>query len=113
MKKLALTIGALALPLVSFAAAGDLSNVSALVTSIGLIVNKIIPIMFAIALLGFFYGLVRYIFGGEESKVDSKKTMIWGVVALFVMASVWGLVAWIGAAVGVDQGTAPVIQIPR
>ena len=49
MKKLALTIGALALPLVSFAAAGDLSNVSALVTSIGLIVNKIIPIMFAIA----------------------------------------------------------------
>lgn len=113
IKKIALTVGALALPLVSFAAAGDLSNVSTLVTSIGTIVNKIIPIMFAIALLGFFYGLVKFIFGSDEDKAKAKMTMVWGVVALFVMASVWGLVAFIGSAVGVDQGTAPVIQIPR
>jgi len=30
--------------------------------------------------------------------------MIWGLVALFVMVSVWGLVRFIGDAVGVDQG---------
>ncbi|MEK7669139.1 MAG: hypothetical protein AAB350_00910 [Patescibacteria group bacterium] len=78
---------------------------SELVTSVGLIVNKIIPIMFAIALLGFFYGLVMYIFGKEDNKDQAKKTMIWGVVALFVMAAVWGLVAFIGDAVGVDTTT--------
>ena len=112
MKKLALTIGALALPLTSFAALG---NIDSLVTDVGNIINKIIPIMFALALLGFFYGLVRYIFGKEDDKDAAKKTMIWGVVALFVMASVWGLVTFIGTAVGVNQDTAPVVSplIPR
>ncbi len=100
MKKLALIVGALALPLVSFAQLGNVSN---LVTSIGQIVNQVIPILFALALLGFFYGLVMYIFGKEDNKEQAKKTMIWGVVALFVMASVWGLVAWLGTALGVQQ----------
>ncbi len=107
-----ITIGALALPLVSFAALG---NVEGLVVDIGTIVNKVIPILFAIALLGFFYGLVKYIFGGEESKIDAKKTMIYGVVALFVMASVWGLVRFIGTAVGVTEQGAPSVSplIPK
>lgn len=112
MKKIALTVGALVLPLTSFAALG---NVEGLVGDIGNIVNKVIPILFAVALLGFFYGLVGYIFGSEDNKDQKKKTMIWGIVALFVMASVWGLVRFIGTAVGVDQGSAPSVTplIPR
>lgn len=101
----ALTVGALALPLVSFAQTGNLTNLENLVSSVGRIVNLLIPIMFALALLGFFYGLVRYIFGKEDDKDAAKKTMIWGVVALFVMAAVWGLVQFIGDAVGVDTDT--------
>jgi hypothetical protein len=113
MKKLALIVGALALPLVSFAQ--SLSSLKTLVGSIGDIINLLIPIMFALALLGFFYGLVMYIFGKEDNKDQAKKTMIWGVVALFVMASVWGLVTFIGTAVGVDQGAAPSVSplIPK
>ena len=106
----ALVVGALALPLVSFA---QLGNVDSLVVSIGNIVNRVIPIMFAIALLGFFYGIVMYIFGAEDNKDKAKKTMIWGVIALFVMGSVWGLVRFIGDAVGVGTGTAPPVSIPR
>jgi hypothetical protein len=108
MKKLALTIGALAFPLVSFAQ--GLSNISRLVTSLGNIVNLLIPIVFAVALLVFFWGLVMYIFGKEDDKAQAKKTMIWGVVALFVMASVWGLVAFIGSAVGVGQDAGPSVS---
>jgi cation transporter-like permease len=108
MKKLALTIGALAFPLVSFA---QLGNVSSLVDSIGGIVNQIIPILFALALLGFFYGLVKYIFGKEENKEQAKKTMIMGIVALFVMASVWGLVAYLQSAfLGGNAGGAPDVK---
>jgi len=112
MKKLALVIGALALPITSFAYLGQ---VSSLVNDIGLIIDRIIPIIFAIALLGFFYGLVSYIFGSEQNKDKAKKTMIWGVVALFVMASVWGLVRFIGQTVGINQESAPAVNslIPR
>jgi hypothetical protein len=101
MKKLALTIGALALPVVSFAQ--NLTSLKTLVGSVGDIVNLLIPIVFAIALLVFFWGLVMYIFGKEDNKDQAKKTMIWGVVALFVMASVWGLVRFIQTAVGVTE----------
>lgn len=107
MKKLALIVTALAFPLVSLA---QLGNVQTLVTSIGTIVNLIIPIVFAIALLVFFWGLVKYIWGAEDEKANAKKTMIWGVVALFVMASVWGLVAFIGTAVGVGQTAGPAVN---
>jgi hypothetical protein len=103
MKKLAITIGALALPLIS--SAQQLTALNTLVGSIGDIVKLIIPILFALAMVGFFYGLVMYIFGAEQNKDQAKKTMIWGVVALFVMASVWGLVAWLGTAVGVGTDT--------
>ena len=103
----ALIVGTLALPIVSFAQLGNVSN---LVGSIGGIVNQIIPILFALALLGFFYGLVMFIFGKGEDKEQHKKTMIWGVVALFVMASVWGLVSFIGNAVGVQQTSGPSVN---
>ena len=104
MKKIALIVSFLVVPLTSFAALG---NISGLVGDFGDIVNSIIPILFALALLGFFYGLVRYIFGKEDDREAAKKTMLWGVIALFVMASVWGLVAFVQDAVGVDADSAP------
>lgn len=112
MKKFLLTTGALLLPLTSFAALG---NIDSLITDIGNIVNKIIPILFAVALLVFFWGLIKYLLGGAEDKDKAKNLMIWGVVALFVMASVWGLVRFIGDAVGVNQDTAPRVNplIPK
>jgi LytS/YehU family sensor histidine kinase len=112
MKKLSIIVTALALPLTSFAA---LENIRQLAIDIGGIVNTVIPIVFALALLGFFYGLVKYIFSGEHEKEAAKKTMIWGIVALFVMATVWGLVNWLGDAVGVDPTAAPSVGglIPR
>ncbi len=107
MKKLALIVGALVLPL---AASAQLENVEGLATSIGNIINILIPIVFALALLFFFWGLALYIFGGEHDKDKAKKTMIWGVVALFVMAAVWGLVQFLGDALGIQQDAAPDID---
>ncbi len=108
MKKLALTAGVLALPMVTFAQ--ELGNIEELVRSIGRIVNLLISIVFAIALLVFFWGLVRYLFGGAENKEQAKNIMIWGVVALFVMASVWGLVRFIGNALDIDEEAAPDVE---
>lgn len=100
----AIVLGAMLLPLTSFAA---LDNLKGLVGDIGNIIDTLIPIIFTLAVLGFFYGLVKYIFGAEHDKDAAKKTMLWGVVALFVMATVWGLVNFLGEAVGVDPQNAP------
>ncbi|MBI2673723.1 MAG: hypothetical protein HYX23_00360 [Candidatus Zambryskibacteria bacterium] len=86
--------------------AQSLSNIQTLVQSIGRLVNLALPIVVGIALLAFFWGLVKFIFaqGDETAKADAKKIMLWGLIALFVMISVWGLVRFIGTALGVNQG---------
>ena len=105
MKKLFIVAAVLTFPFISFAQ--ELDRVKTLIESIGEIINTAIPIVFALALLVFFWGLVKYIFGGAEDKDKAKNLMIWGVVALFVMATVWGLVQFIGDAVGIEDGAAP------
>lgn len=55
----------------------------------------IIPFLVALALLYFLWGLAVFMFksGDEKAIEEGKSKMIWGVIALFVMISVWGLVA--------------------
>ncbi|MEK7176898.1 MAG: pilin [Patescibacteria group bacterium] len=116
MKKTTLTLLAF-LPSFAFAQE-EFGNLETFATSIGGLVGTLLPVVVGIALLAFFWGLVKFIFaqGNEESKSDAKKTMVWGVIALFVMVSVWGLVGFIGDAFGIEQGESleqvPSVPIP-
>jgi hypothetical protein len=88
-------------------------TLQSLIASVQGIVNSLIPILFAVGVLVFFWGIVRYIFaaGNEGAKAEGKQVMIWGVIALFVMSAVWGLVTLIRQTLGVgDQST---IQVPK
>jgi hypothetical protein len=93
------------------ASAQSLGNLETLLRSIGRLIDIALPIVVAIALLAFFWGLVKFIFAGEEGKKEGQHLMIWGLVALFVMVSVWGLVRFIGNAVGIGQGDT--ITVPK
>lgn len=95
----------------SLAFAQSLSNLSTLLDSFGNLVEKALPIVVAIALLAFFWGLVKYIF--TDAKEKGTQLMLWGIVALFVMVSVWGLVKFVGNAFGVSQDTTvPLPTVP-
>ena len=91
----------------AIASAQSLGNLSTLLTSVGNLVELALPIVVAIALLVFFWGLVKFIFAGAEAKDEGKTLMIWGIVALFVMVSVWGLVRFIGSALGINPENNP------
>jgi hypothetical protein len=90
-------------PIFSFAQGGlpyssgqPLSHTKDLLTEVShVITGFIIPIVFALGLLFFFYGVVKYIWSAGGEKEAGKKIMIWGIVGLFVMASVWGLVRFV------------------
>ena len=54
----------------------------------------ITPIVISASLLVFFWGMAKFIYS-TGNKIDlelAKKLMIWGVIALFVMTSVWGII---------------------
>ncbi len=97
-------------PLVAFGAATNVAtNITyfdTIVDSIGGIISTLIPIVVALGILFFIWGLVQFIFasGDEAAKDEGKRKMIWGVVALFVIVSVWGLVALLNQLTGVNQG---------
>lgn len=77
------------------------------------ILNLLVPILITVAVLWFFWGLIEYIKGGPEDKDKGKFYMIWAVIALFVMVSVFGLIGLIGTTFSIQQGgSIPLPQIP-
>ncbi len=76
----------------------------AVISEVGSLVNLLIPIAFSAAILFFFWGVARFVLhsGDEGTHEEGKQMMLWGIVALFVIVSIWGLVEFIGSEVGVD-----------
>lgn len=89
-----------------------MQNLRTLIVEFGNLVELAIPIVAGLALLGFFWGLAKYIFsqGNEQSKIEGKKVMVYGLVALFVMFSVWGIIGFFQRDLNIDPG-AGIIQI--
>ena len=68
--------------------------------------KSIIPLLFAIAVLVFIYGVVDFIRAsstGDGDLGEKKQFMVWGIVALAVMTGVWGLVAIITNTFGIGN----------
>ncbi|GMU74397.1 MAG: hypothetical protein AMXMBFR44_5940 [Candidatus Campbellbacteria bacterium] len=107
----ALVVLAAVTPAFAFAQLGNIENI---VEAIGNLVRLATPIVVGLALLAFFWGLVKFIFsaGDEDARKDAKHLMIWSVVALFVMISIVGIIGFIGNALDIDQGgTLPVPEV--
>lgn len=94
MKKYVNTL-IVALLLLPAIASAELAGTKDLITAIGDLINPLIGILVGLALLAFFWGIAKFIFrvGGDEKAVaEGKRIMIWGLIALFVMISVWGII---------------------
>ncbi|HYC83529.1 MAG TPA: hypothetical protein VEB60_03250 [Candidatus Paceibacterota bacterium] len=80
----------MALNLIPSVYAAELSLLTAVRTEI---LQPIVGVLFAAAVLIFFWGVVEFIAGAENPKARDlgKQHMIWGVVGLFIMVSVNGI----------------------
>lgn len=80
------------------------SYLGELILEVSKVVKGLIPIAFALGLLFFFWGMAQYIFkaGDEKAKTEGRNRMVQGVIALFVMTMVWGLVYLLGSIVGTE-----------
>ena len=84
------------------------------VAAIGGIVNTLVIVVVSLAFLYFFWNLGQYVLkSGPEEKTTAKTNMIWAVVAMFVIVSLWGLIAFIRSIFGVEAGTANNVTLPK
>jgi FtsH-binding integral membrane protein len=79
------------IPIMSLAAEGPLVGIARKILDF----LSVIPgFLFGLALTYFFYGLVGYVTARDEKKMKEGRDIIfYGVIGLFVMSSVWGLVS--------------------
>jgi len=91
MKKTTLLVASLTTPLFAFAQTDFKTFISQIVE----VVQLLIGLFVALALLSFFWGLTKFILSaGDEKRIqEGKDIMIWGTVGLFVMVSIWGILA--------------------
>lgn len=73
-------------------------------------INKLLPILLAMTLLVFFWGLVGLIrsSGDEKAVSEGKQFMLWGIVGLFVLVSFAGIISlftgdFFGQSFGIPQ----------
>ncbi len=80
--------GTLLLPIL--ASAQTLLNTLALVSTF---LNSLVYLFITLAIVTFFWGLIKYLFNdGSEGKSEGLKIMLMGVVTIFVMVSIWGII---------------------
>ena len=75
------------------------------------LIQAALPVIAALALLVFLWGLVRFIFrvSGDEKAVDEGKNLMkWGLIALFILVSFWGIIEIVHE----DVGFGPFINLP-
>jgi fumarate reductase subunit D len=94
---------------VSYAASGD--TFKTLIQKILNIFNSIVGLIMAFATLYFLYGILRYLiqYYDQKARVESIKVISYGLIALFVMVAVWGIVAVLNYSLFGVQG----IRIPQ
>src|SRR5674476_877442 len=86
----------------ALASAQALQPIRNLIVAVGSILNITIPVLIAAAIVVFFWGLIQYIRSSGEGHDTGRNTMIAGLVSLFIMVSVWGLVNLAQGALGVS-----------
>lgn len=66
------------------------------------IVGNLVYLVLALGLLSFLYGLYGYIVnsGDENKRKESIQYIVYGLIGLFVMVAVWGLVAILANVLG-------------
>lgn len=79
--------------------------------------SSVIPLVFALAVIMFVWGAVKFFIinaAEEAQRAQGKQFMIWGIVALAVMLSVWGLVNILGATFGIEnRSVLPQVTPPK
>jgi hypothetical protein len=82
-----------------------MSNIQEVIKAASGLVSQLLVVVVGIALAVFFWGLIKFMFklGGDEKAVeDGKMLMRWGLIALFIMFSIYGIIKFFQISFGIN-----------
>ena len=99
MKKL-IAISLTFAPLLVAAAA----TLESILQQISHLVSLLVPLLITLAVVYFIWGVIKYIAAGgdEEKRKEARSMMIYGIIGLFVIVAMWGLVEVLRSTFGIN-----------
>ncbi len=89
------SVSLFSLATLAYAAQANVSDLDGLLGWFnGLVVKIMIPLMFGVGTASFIYGILKYFLNPENvaKQGEGKKFVTWGLVGMFLMVSMWGIV---------------------
>ncbi len=84
----------------------QITDIPALLCKIGSILNSIVPVLIALGVVYFVYGVITYVISSdEEAKKSGRDRIIYGIIGLAVIVGVWGLVRILTNTFGLSNTT--------
>ena len=79
-----------------------------------LILNPLILLAFALSAVYFFYGIVKFLRldAADKSRQEAKDAIMWGIVGMVIMFSVFGIIHFVLASFGIQNGDIPSTAAP-
>ncbi|OHA00467.1 MAG: hypothetical protein A3C07_01260 [Candidatus Sungbacteria bacterium RIFCSPHIGHO2_02_FULL_47_11] len=98
---------ALMAPLVALAQEDKVSPVA---QNILAALNLVVTIVFILAVIVFGWGIVKLIVAaGDPGKIkEAKGFLIWGVIGIAILASIFGIIQFLQQYIGISSGTQPI-----
>lgn len=106
-------------PVTTFAQSGggacsaSLSTVSDIFVYGTCLLNRtVVPLLITVALIMFLFGVVKFIAnsGDEAGRKEGKQFILWGIIGLFVMISIFGILSVLVNTFGVTTFSLPQFQ---
>jgi hypothetical protein len=93
-----------------------ITDTDSLIRNLTNIGNTIIQILIAFAVIYIIFNVIRFIMVGADKPEDRtaiRASILWGIVGLFVILSIWGLVRILTNTFRFADTNAPTNQYPR
>lgn len=80
-----------------------------IILNIKFTLDLLVPVVITLALIYFIWGIIQYVIAqSDDKKADAKTHIIYGIIAMFVIVSIWGITDYIADYLGIT----PFINYP-
>ncbi len=86
-------------------------NLLNVITKIHSLLNATIPIIVSLGIVYFVWGVVSYVIAdAEEAKKGGRDRIVYGIIGLAVVTSVWAIVNLVARSLGIGSASAPSVS---
>ena len=84
----------------------NLNTIGGYLCQIGRILNAVVPVLIALGVVYFVWGVITYVVADEEeAKSKGRNRMIWGIIGMVAIVGMWGLVNVLRNTFGLGNNT--------